>query len=44
MKELNHHSIISKVKAHALLPFYLFTFKFALANFDGLCSIPCVRR
>ena len=40
MKELNHHSIISKVKAHALLPFYLFTFLLFFVSCSMTKNIP----
>ena len=40
MKELNHHSIISKVKAHALLPFYLFAFLLFFVSCSMTKNIP----
>ena len=40
MKKINYHSIISKVKAHALLPFYLFTFLLFFVSCSMTKNIP----
>jgi len=40
MKKLNYHSILLKVKAHALLPFYLFTFLLFFVSCSMTKNIP----